>query len=80
MPRVFGKTMESLRKRCNVDLIFDKSKAAKLLRQPSVKRFYIVSDDLAIVERYKRKIVLDRPIYCGFVILGTYSLNLNHAN
>jgi len=62
--------MENLRKRCNVELVTNRQRLQKLLRQPSLKRFYAIDDDLAIVERHRHKLVLDRPIYCGFVILG----------
>lgn len=66
---VFGKTMENLRKRVDIQLVHHKKKLLKLSAKPGFKSFKIFNEDLASVELTKSKLVLNRPIYVGFSIL-----------
>lgn len=66
---VFGKTMENLRKRVDIQLVHQKKKLLKLSAKPGFKSFKIFNEDLASVELTKSKLVLNRPIYVGFTIL-----------
>ena len=66
---VFGKTMENLRKRVDIQLVHQEKRLAKLTKKPSFKSFKIFNPDLASVEIQKQKLVLNRPIYVGFSIL-----------
>lgn len=80
---VFGKTMENLRNRVNIDLVTDKKKALKLIASPSFQSFKIVNDDLVIVSRHITSLTLNRPLYTGFSVLDIskiymYEFHYNH--
>ena len=66
---VFGKTMENLRKRVNIELVNNERRLHKLTKKPGFKSFKIFNQDLASIELVKQKLVLNRPIYVGFAIL-----------
>ncbi|KAK3099927.1 hypothetical protein FSP39_011908 [Pinctada imbricata] len=66
---VFGKTMENLRKRVDIQLVHHNKKLLKLSAKPGFKSFKIFNEDLASVELQKTKLVLNRPIYVGFSVL-----------
>lgn len=66
---VFGKTMENLRKRVDIQLVHHQKRLSKLSAKPGFKSFKIFNEDLASVELTKSKLVLNRPIYVGFSIL-----------
>lgn len=66
---VFGKTMENLRKRVDIQLVHNKKRLLKLSAKPGFKSFHIFNNDLASVELSKQKLILNRPIYVGFSIL-----------
>ncbi|XP_052131662.1 uncharacterized protein LOC113215059, partial [Frankliniella occidentalis] len=68
---VFGKTMESVRKRRNVDFTKQNAKFLKLVRSPLFHSFEIFDNDLVAVERRKGCVKLDRPIAIGAVVLDT---------
>ena len=63
---VFGKTMENLRKRVDIQLIHREQMLLKVTAKPVFKSFKIFNDDLASVELKKQNLVLNRPIYVGF--------------
>lgn len=60
---VYGKQMENVRKRCNVDLFY-------LYKQFEKCKDYedrqIIDDDKLLVYRKKKNIKLNKPIYGGF--------------
>lgn len=71
---VFGKTMENVRRRCNIQLIndhkvVDEYRLDKKLSDPRIKDFTIYNDWLVAVEKIKKEVVIDKPIYLGFSIL-----------
>ena len=66
---VFGKTMENLRKRVNIDLVNTEEKLIKLVASPSYHGYKMFDEDLIAVERKKVKLLLHRPMYIGFCIL-----------
>lgn len=66
---VFGKTMENLRNRVNVQLVQDAKKLKKLVSSPAFEGFTIFSSDLVGVKSIKKTLTLNRPIYVGFSIL-----------
>ncbi|KAK3108822.1 hypothetical protein FSP39_016459 [Pinctada imbricata] len=81
---VFGKTMENLRKRVNIQLVHREKRLVKLTAKPGFKSFKIFNEDLASVELVKTKLVLNRPIYVGFTILELskvlmYDFHYNHV-
>jgi hypothetical protein len=66
---VFGKTMECVRKRTNVNLVSDPIKFLKMTARPQVKHFKIINEDAVLVERIKTKVILNKPVYTGFCVL-----------
>jgi hypothetical protein len=80
---VFGKTMENLRKRVNIELVNTQKRLRKLAAKPNFQAFKIFHEDLAAVHMKKVKIVLNRPTYVGFCILDMskllmYDFHYNH--
>ncbi|GFT06493.1 uncharacterized protein NPIL_670601 [Nephila pilipes] len=75
--------MENVRKHSNVQLVTSEKQAKKLVAAPTFKRFKIITDSLAALEKIKSCITLNRPIYIGFVILELskvlmYNFHYNH--
>ena len=66
---IYGKTIEDLRKRSNVDIVKDPKKAKKLISKPQLKGFHILDEDVTVVQSIKSKIELNKPIACGFMVL-----------
>ena len=66
---VFGKTMENLRKICNVELVTDEKRLLKLTSKPTFVRQKIFHENLVGVNTKKEKIRLDKPSYVGMCIL-----------
>ena len=66
---VFGKTMENLRNRVNVNLVNDQTKAIKMIALPTFKHLEIINPELVMIHRLRAKIHQNKPIYTGFSIL-----------
>ena len=68
---VFGKTMENLRKRVNVQLVCssEEDRLRKLIASPAFARHQIFDNDLVALHMYKSKLKLNRPVYVGMSIL-----------
>ena len=66
---VFGKTMENLRKRVNLELVHTERRLKKLCAKPNFEAVTIFNEDLAAVNLKKTQLFLNRPIYVGFSIL-----------
>lgn len=66
---VFGKKMENLRKRINVKLITDITKAKKLTAKPTYNSHKIFNEDLVAVNMKKATLLLRKPVYVGISIL-----------
>ena len=68
---VFGKTMENLRARRDIQALRVQSRAfTRWVADPSYQaRRTIVPNQLVIAERSKKKIVLNKPVYVGVAVL-----------
>ena len=66
---VFGKTMENVRNRINIELINDERLLKKRVAKPTFKRGQIIREDLTAIQCYNTSVTLNRPIYCGFAVL-----------
>jgi len=66
---VFGKTMENLRKRCNVKLVTDGKKLNELTSKPTYARHKIFDENLVGVNMKKERLKLDKP-YVGMCLLN----------
>ena len=66
---VFGKTMENLRNRVDIQLCSQWWKAKKLFSKTNYDKRTIFSDHLIAVHMHKTRLKLDKPIYLGMSIL-----------
>ena len=66
---IFGKTMENLRNRVNIELVTTEKRLKTLTKKPSFDHFRIFTPDIAAVNQKKTTLYLNRPIYAGFAIL-----------
>lgn len=80
---VFGKTMENVRGRIDLELVCDKPRAMKLQSDPRLKNVRIIreqkhDDDNGLVsyERRKNLVKLNKPIFTGFAILELSKLHM----
>ena len=67
--RVFGKTMENLRKRVDVRLVTYEKKLDKLTSKPTYVSSKIFNENLMAVHKVKDTLTLNRPAYVGMCIL-----------
>ena len=67
--RVFGKTMENLRKRVNARLVTNEKKLDKLTSKPTYVSSKIFNENLMAVHKVKETLTLNRPAYVGMCIL-----------
>ena len=65
----YGKTMENVRKRRQIDLVNTPEKMIALTSQPTYRRITNFKEDLSAVERIQRSIRLNKPIYVGRCVL-----------
>jgi hypothetical protein len=70
----FGKSMENVRKRRNVELVSDSVKLKKLLAKPQLEQFIVVNKDFVLVDRIRKTVKLNKPIYVGFTVLDVSKL------
>ena len=66
---VFGKTIESIRKRTCIELINRQSRFNKVISKPNVRRFNKFDNGLVGVQINPVQITLDRPVYAGMTVL-----------
>lgn len=66
---VFGKTMESLRKRFKMELVSCPRRLQKLINKQTFKNCTTYSKNLAAVSLENKIIMFNKPIYIGFAVL-----------
>ena len=66
---VFGKTIENIRKRQNIELVDNRKKAVKLSNKPNFDRATIFDKHLIAVHMKKTEVYFNKPVYVGQVIL-----------
>ena len=66
---VFGKTIENIRKRQNVELIDNRKKALKLTSKPNFDRPTIFDEHLIAVHMKNAEVYFNKPTYVGQAIL-----------
>ena len=66
---VFGKTIENIRKRQNIQLIDDRKKAVKLSSKPNFDRCTIFDKHLIAVHMKNTEVYFNKPVYVGQAIL-----------
>ena len=80
---VYGKTMENVRRRMKVTIVTEESVLRKRVSKPTFKRAQKIRDDMVAMQNYTSTVHLNRPIYCGFVVLELskqlmYDFHYNH--
>ena len=73
---VFGKTMENVRKRVNVELVINDKRIEKAVAKINYNSHTVFSDELVGVHTNKTKVVLDKPIYAGMSILDLSKITM----
>jgi hypothetical protein len=66
---VFGKTMENVRRRVNIDFFTDEKKASKAIGRPTCKGWKEFPADLWAVEQKRPSVKLFKPVIVGAAIL-----------
>ena len=66
---VFGKTMENLRKRSNIQLVTNPERMERLAARPTYISHKIFHENLVAVHSKQTKLVLNKPSYVGMSIL-----------
>jgi len=73
---VFGKTMENLRNRVNIELVSNENRLNKLSSKPTYVSSKIFNQDLVAVHTKKEKLLLDKPSYVGMCILDLSKIHM----
>ena len=73
----YGKLIEDLRKRSNVDVVKDARRARKLTSRPQYKGFQTLDEEVTLVQSMKGKLTLNKPIACGFIVLEMAKLHMS---
>jgi hypothetical protein len=71
---LFGKTMENLRKRCNIRVVNSEERFVTYASRPTFTHFSEIDADLFLIFLLKEGTVLDRPIYIGQAVLDLSKL------
>ena len=66
---VYGKTMENVRKRCNMTVVDNEDKALKHIAQPTFVDLKMINDNFIIIRKTRNQVKLDKPIYVGVAVL-----------
>ncbi|XP_020602241.1 uncharacterized protein LOC110041301 [Orbicella faveolata] len=66
---VFGKTMENIRKQVDVKFVNNRKSAETLSARPNFRHLTIFDENLVAVHMKRRKLVFNKPVYCGMCIL-----------
>jgi len=66
---VFGKTMENVENRIELDVVSDDKQLLKCVNKPHMRTFKTIFDGVSLIQYYKCKAKLNKPIYIGQAIL-----------
>ena len=66
---ILGKTMESMRKRQKVELVYCPDRMQKLINLPTFKDCTSYNEHLVLVSLHKTEIEFCKPIYVGQAVL-----------
>ena len=73
---VYGKTIESLRKRINVRLVNNKKDFLQYTSRPTYVTHKLLDKDHAVIHEIKPVLVLNKPIYVEFTVLDLNKWNM----
>ena len=71
---VFGKAMENFRKHRDIKLVKFNKKRNKLVSEPNFHTMKLIDNNLAIIEIWKVKVKINKPIYLGLSILDIITM------
>ena len=71
---IFGKTMENVRGRKEIELVHTEKRMKKNAAKPNFYRGNIFNENLAVAHCLKTTTMLDKPIYVRFAILDLSKL------
>jgi hypothetical protein len=63
-----GKSMENVRNRRTIEIVSDPTKFKKWIAKPQTEQFMIINEDMILVDRKKKQVLLNKPIYVGFTV------------
>ena len=66
---VYAKTMENVREHGDYELVNTPERFQKPVNKPLFKHRYIINEDLAMVEKDKQTVELNKPIFMGMSML-----------
>lgn len=66
---MFGKTIENIRKRKNLELVCNDKRLNRLISKPTFSNRIIYNENLCAVELEKESVYFNKPIYIGFSVL-----------
>ena len=73
---VFGKTMENVRGRVNIELLSDKDLILKHVAKPQFLEHKIYGDELVAIKEMVKKVELNKAIYVGVAVLDLSKLHM----
>ena len=73
---VFGKTMENLRNRTNIELVTNENRLKKISSKPTYVSSKIFNENLVGVHTKKEKLLLNKPSYVGMCILDLSKIHM----
>lgn len=66
---MFGKTIENIRKRMNLELVSSENRLNKLICKPNFSNQIIYNENLCAIQCLKESVYFNKPIYIGFTVL-----------
>ena len=63
---VFGKTVECIRGRIDLEMVTNPTRTKKLITKPTTQHWDIITDNLVAIKKQTPTIFIDMPIYLGF--------------
>ena len=66
---IFGKTMENVRNRRQIEFAHTEKRMKKLVARPTFHSQMIISEELSAIENYVTSVKLSKPIMVGQAIL-----------
>ena len=60
---VYWKSIESLRKRVNIEIVNSEKRLKKVLSKPTLKNFTIINENLVMVQLARKKFLQNKPLY-----------------
>jgi hypothetical protein len=73
---VFGKTMENVRARVDIQLYTDEKLVLKQIAKPQFIQHKIYDEQLIAIKQLKKCVKLDKPIYIGVAVLDLSKLHM----